>query len=493
MGIIAKICLSNDHSKEINSMRNTLTLATLLFSLIPLTAIGQISADLIVIEGDVSGSSTIAEINAPFVNGLGQVGFNADLADDSFSVWFDGAEVFNSTSLVPTTENVSIRSPMGVGNAGEFVFNPNIGSSPDAVESIRNQSGEVLGEGNQAPGFATGVNITFLNGATMTDDGTSYWIAGLTDVGGETTASRALYRQNPDGSIDLVITAGDAIDDEIVSTRTFGVDYQFSRDNANSIIEVNAVTTDTNDDGRVLVNLSVVAAEAAPAPDASANPLVTNWDFFDRFTINNAGNYAFSGDTDGSNDTDEFIAYNGVIQLREGDSITGGTLDGFVRGVQLNENNSLAFVWDVVDETGQLQSLFFANDAADLSNLTIAASVGDEIDVDGDGIADWTLENFLTGSSNGSSIALTEDGTIYVTVNLRSIDGGTIVQAIVGIVGSPSFLLGDVNRNGSVDFLDIAPFISVLSGGTFQVEADIDGSGVVDFLDIAPFINILSN
>ena len=472
-------------------MRNTLTLATLLFSLIPLTAVGQISADLIVLEGDVSGNSTIAGINAPFVNGLGQVGFNAILADKSASVWFDGAEVFNTTSLVPTTENVSIRSPMGVGNAGEFVFNPNIGSGLSAVESIRNQSGEVLGEGNQAPGFATGFNITFLNGATMTDDGTSYWIAGLTDgVGGVSTASRALYRRNPDGSIDLVITAGDAIDDEIVSTGSFGVDYQFSRDNANSIIEVNAVATDGTDDGRVLVNLSVVAAEAAPAADASATPLVTNWDFFDKFTINNAGNYVFSGDTDGSGDTDEFIAYNGVIQLREGDSITGGTLDGFVRGVQLNENNSLAFVWDVVDETDQLQSLFFASDAADLSNLTVVASVGDEIDVDGDGIADWTLNNFQAGSSNGSSIALSEGGTIYVTVDLRSIDGGTFAQAIVGI---PSFTLGDVDRDGSVTFSDIASFIGVLAGNTFQVEADIDGNGVVNFDDISPFIGILSS
>ena len=55
------------------------------------------------------------------------------------------------------------------------------------------------------------------------------------------------------------------------------------------------------------------------------------------------------------------------------------------------------------------------------------------------------------------------------------------------------FLLGDVNRDGTVDFLDIGPFIALLSSGTFQLEADIDGSGVVDFLDIGPFISLLSN
>ena len=53
-------------------------------------------------------------------------------------------------------------------------------------------------------------------------------------------------------------------------------------------------------------------------------------------------------------------------------------------------------------------------------------------------------------------------------------------------------LLGDVDLSGTVDFLDISPFIAVLSNSQFQEEADINGSGVVDFLDIGPFIEILS-
>ena len=53
-------------------------------------------------------------------------------------------------------------------------------------------------------------------------------------------------------------------------------------------------------------------------------------------------------------------------------------------------------------------------------------------------------------------------------------------------------LLGDVDLSGTVDFADIAPFIALLSGNTFQAEADVDESGVVNFADIAPFIAILS-
>ena len=66
------------------------------------------------------------------------------------------------------------------------------------------------------------------------------------------------------------------------------------------------------------------------------------------------------------------------------------------------------------------------------------------------------------------------------------------MSASVSIVLDSTVIVGDVNRDGDVNFLDIAPFIDALSGGPFQVEADIDGNGVVNFLDIAPFIGLLS-
>ena len=53
-------------------------------------------------------------------------------------------------------------------------------------------------------------------------------------------------------------------------------------------------------------------------------------------------------------------------------------------------------------------------------------------------------------------------------------------------------LFGDVNLDGVVSFLDISPFISILSSADFQKEADINQDNEVSFLDIAPFISILS-
>lgn len=54
-------------------------------------------------------------------------------------------------------------------------------------------------------------------------------------------------------------------------------------------------------------------------------------------------------------------------------------------------------------------------------------------------------------------------------------------------------ILGDVNCDGSVDFGDIAPFITLLSMGEFSAKADFDLNMVVDFSDIAPFIMVLAS
>ena len=54
-------------------------------------------------------------------------------------------------------------------------------------------------------------------------------------------------------------------------------------------------------------------------------------------------------------------------------------------------------------------------------------------------------------------------------------------------------ILGDINRDEEVNFLDIAPFIEVLATpGGFQGEADIDQNDVVNFLDIALLAALLA-
>lgn len=83
-------------------------------------------------------------------------------------------------------------------------------------------------------------------------------------------------------------------------------------------------------------------------------------------------------------------------------------------------------------------------------------------------------EGLSTATSQSISVTLTEASQITA-----------VFESIVPV------LLGDVNRDGVVDFLDIPAFITVLSSGGFQAEADCDQNGVVDFADIPAFIGIL--
>jgi hypothetical protein len=71
---------------------------------------------------------------------------------------------------------------------------------------------------------------------------------------------------------------------------------------------------------------------------------------------------------------------------------------------------------------------------------------------------------------------------------LRDLGYATIDTTFV----APEPVLGDANLDGSVTFLDIAPFIQLLSSGDFLEQADCNIDGAVDFLDIAPFIGFLT-
>ena len=53
-------------------------------------------------------------------------------------------------------------------------------------------------------------------------------------------------------------------------------------------------------------------------------------------------------------------------------------------------------------------------------------------------------------------------------------------------------LLGDVNEDGDVNLLDVAPFVEVLSTGSFHSNADMDQNGVVNLLDVTPFVAALA-
>ena len=94
--------------------------------------------------------------------------------------------------------------------------------------------------------------------------------------------------------------------------------------------------------------------------------------------------------------------------------------------------------------------------------------------------------NALAVDENGNS--LTTDQRGEDRIRFDTVDIGAVEREI-----EDSVLLGDVSQDGAVNFLDISPFISLLTSNTFLDEADINRDGNVDFLDISPFINLLNS
>ena len=75
------------------------------------------------------------------------------------------------------------------------------------------------------------------------------------------------------------------------------------------------------------------------------------------------------------------------------------------------------------------------------------------------------------------------------TTVLSDPSGGNIIQFVLAV---PEIILGDVNRDGVVNFSDIPSFIESLAfAAIFVVEADVNQDGSVDFGDIPRFIEIL--
>ena len=52
-------------------------------------------------------------------------------------------------------------------------------------------------------------------------------------------------------------------------------------------------------------------------------------------------------------------------------------------------------------------------------------------------------------------------------------------------------IIGDVNRDGFINGLDIVPFVNALVDGIYQFEADIDLDGRVNLLDVDLFVDLL--
>ena len=96
-------------------------------------------------------------------------------------------------------------------------------------------------------------------------------------------------------------------------------------------------------------------------------------------------------------------------------------------------------------------------------------------------------------SESGSNIELG-----FLRTNSTSFDGeGFTTECGVDnwsiTIHLAEFVLGDINCDDTVNLLDVAPFVELISINEFDEKADINEDGVVNLLDIGPFIDLLSD
>ena len=127
-------------------------------------------------------------------------------------------------------------------------------------------------------------------------------------------------------------------------------------------------------------------------------------------------------------------------------------------------------------------------------SLAIAAfqtttTINDPFVIDGSTVINEFQSFSFPITGTGSQMTLTLNYNTNGTAEVLAIDN---VAVTAGGGGVDPVLKGDVNLDGNVTFLDINPFIGVLSSNGSQAEADCNCDGTVNFLDIQAFINILS-
>lgn len=393
----------------------------LLGGLVGPASAAQIDATLVVKGGDALGPSVVSGLNTPYTDGNGKVGFLGTLLDSQRFIWWDTGPVFLSGDAPDTLTGGE--SNMGVSDTGGFIYSPSA-NGEDAVYT----HGGILLRGTDPVPPLPGLYSTFNSRPQMLPDGTAYWIGGTSTTPGGSSTNRHLFRASDPtdpNTITRVLGGGDVIEGKTIRTTASNFDFWISD---NSLHHIHVLDMNVTLNEHVYLDGAFVAQEGGPTGDGD------NWATFDIVGVNNDGHYIFTGDTDGATTTDEFVAYDGDIVVREGDTLDGHLLlSGYtLRAAAINDLNQVAHIWG----STLAEHLFFGT-GSDLGNSRQVLALGDSVEVTGDGIADYRVIDFNASTVTGPGLDLAEDGFIFVHVDLIPVEGGVEVQAVLKLPAGP--------------------------------------------------------
>ena len=186
-----------------------------------------------------------------------------------------------------------------------------------------------------------------------------------------------------------------------------------------------------------------------------------------------------TGDPHGGLFTDAINAGGTISQTATAPMLFNGASEA-----GLTDGNTVSFSAVLTRNAGD--SFDFTTNATEQNGNVVYPEVSGSYDPVNPTTGDDTVANVAVNSFDGVVFGLFDDDPF------ANNPGGSYTVSNLRIADFP-ILLGDVNRDNIVNFLDISPFITVLSNGGSQAEADLNGDGQVNFLDISPFIISLAS
>jgi hypothetical protein len=359
-------------------------------------------------------------------------------------------------------------------------------------DGIWSSEGLVTADQIPAAGYP-GLFIAFASRPSMYGADGLAFVAGYSTTAGGATAGRIFYRGTVpvpgQGSVTLtpIFRSGDVVAGfPLVSNGGINFGYKVSDNGLHQINDLVLVIGGVNTNC-IVVNNAIAIQRGTPVPGSSP---VENWENTNAVGINNDGTSIVGGDTNAATSVDAFLAVNGVPVIREGQTIDGVSLvaGSAVRVAAINNAGQVAHIWTVGTATGSPRHLFLGN-ASDLAATSRRIlSHGDQIDVTGDGVADFDIVTIEGSTVVTAGIDLAENGAIYLQVTISPAGSGeTPTNAIIHLCptcdGVPQLCVGDWDGNGEVEPLDLQAFFEEYRAGT----ADADGNGEVEPTDIGAF------
>ncbi|MFO0837227.1 MAG: hypothetical protein U1D55_01780 [Phycisphaerae bacterium] len=425
-------------------------------------------ARIVVRVGDaIPGGLSVSQINDPYTNGNGTVGLLIVLSDSSRGIWYDTGPIYNSSSLLPNVATGG-EGTIGVSNTGGFIYSP----SYNGNDAVVTHAGLLLQATDPIPN--TALFSSFNSRPTMSADGTAWWVGGVTSTAGGATQGRAMMKcSNPadPSTIQILFRSGDTLAGETIDTTGIQFGYDVS-DNGLHLVNIMDWTGATATDAAVVVDGVSVAREGSLVVGGSG---AETWTSFAGPGVNNTGDYVFSGDTTNATTADQVIYFNGAVIAREGQVIGGVTLGGATNWTSINNLREVVFI----ESSSETETLFWGTGPS-FTDLAKVASVGDQLDIDGDTIADFTLSDFNASAAIAPGLSLADDGWVYADVDITPIGGGTAVVAIVGF-RTPRVCAGDLNGDRAVNETDLGILLAAWLSGP---GGDLDGDGDTDSSDL---------